>query len=199
MEDYKQLIKNRKPDIRHLLDMKEVIYDKQWLSTAPNDELYYMYRKVREENNLVNHITVIPPKMLGKEYIKTKGHYHSDKKYGELYRVLEGKGLFLLQSKNNGAIEDVYYVEAEKGEYIPVLPGYGHIMINNSSENLVTIDWSVEQCKGIYEPILEKQGGCYYFTNSGWIKNENYKEVPELRSEEPLKSMPKNLNFLYGI
>ena len=198
MENYKQLIKDRKPDIRHLNDMKEVVYDKEWLKTAPNSELYYMYRKVKEENGLVNHITVIPPRMLGEEYIKTKGHYHTKKEYGEIYAVLEGKGLFLSQKEKDGMIEDVFYVKAEKGEYVVIPSGYGHIMINDSLRDLVTIDWSSKKCKGDYSLIVKREGACYFYTKSGWIKNNNYKKVPELRSEEPKESMPENLDFLYG-
>lgn len=200
MDNYRELIKNRKPDIRHVSDMKEVIYDKEWLKNAPDSELYYMYRKVKEENGLVNHITVVPSKMLGKEYVKTKGHYHSKDNYGEVYAVLEGQGLFLAQKKKHEPeiIEDVFFVEAKKGEYVAIPAGYGHVMINDSVDDLITIDWSSEDCKGVYDLFMEKQGACYYYTKSGWIKNENYKQVPELRSEKPLKSMPENLDFLYG-
>ena len=38
MEKIKPKVK--KPDIRYLNDMREVIYDKKWLKTAPNLELY---------------------------------------------------------------------------------------------------------------------------------------------------------------
>ena len=41
---YKNLIKNQTPDIRHLFDMKEVIFDREWLKEQENIELYYMYR-----------------------------------------------------------------------------------------------------------------------------------------------------------
>ena len=75
----------RVPDVRTLYDMREVIADKQWLKTAENFELYYMYRELarsKEELELMQEfglrydITVIPPAKLGKEYIKTAGHYH---------------------------------------------------------------------------------------------------------------------------
>ncbi|NMC10426.1 MAG: glucose-6-phosphate isomerase, partial [Methanothrix sp.] len=36
--------KRRKPDIRYLFDMKDVIFDRNWLEAADNIELYYMYR-----------------------------------------------------------------------------------------------------------------------------------------------------------
>jgi oxalate decarboxylase/phosphoglucose isomerase-like protein (cupin superfamily) len=40
------------------------------------------------------------------------------------------------------------------------------------------------------------KGGCYYYTKSGWVKNKNYEKTPELRFEKPLKSIPKNIDFL---
>ena len=69
-------LKNKKPDVRHLNDMKDVIYDKEWLKSASNLELYYMYRGVEEKDGLRYDITIIPSRMLGKEYVKTKGHEH---------------------------------------------------------------------------------------------------------------------------
>ena len=103
--------KRREPDIRRLSDMREVVFDQSWLATAEDFELYYMYRdlflsrgdgeKLREQN-LRYDITIIPPGMLGREYIKTAGHYHplvpgGSVTYPELYEVLEGKALYLLQ------------------------------------------------------------------------------------------------------
>ena len=43
--------KLKNPDIRFLNDMKKVIYDKKWLKTADNLELYYMYRGVNKTKN----------------------------------------------------------------------------------------------------------------------------------------------------
>ena len=72
-------------DVRRLYDMKEVILDQNWLAGASDFDLYYMYRDLslsradKEkllQNNLRYDITIIPPNMLGCEYIKTAGHYH---------------------------------------------------------------------------------------------------------------------------
>jgi hypothetical protein len=77
--------KGVKPGIRMLYDMLDVIYDRKWLSNAQNSELYYMYRELSlskkesiamKEYGLRYDITVIPPRMLGCEFIKTAGHYH---------------------------------------------------------------------------------------------------------------------------
>ncbi len=53
------------PDIRHLNDMHNVIFDKEWLKTAKNVELYFMYRGIEEENCIRYDITVVHKKMLG--------------------------------------------------------------------------------------------------------------------------------------
>ena len=61
--------KSFEPSIRMLYEMKEVIYDREWLKDAENSELYYMYRdlalsdgdrKAIESNGLRYDITVIP-------------------------------------------------------------------------------------------------------------------------------------------
>lgn len=71
---------------------------------AKNIELNYLYRelarneeelKLMREFRLRYNITVIPPAKLGKEYVKTAGHYHlkapkADVFYTEIYQVLEG-------------------------------------------------------------------------------------------------------------
>jgi len=184
------------PDIRHLDDMREVLYDKDFAKTSPNIELYFMYRKVKHENNLNYNITITLAKMLGEEFNKTKGHVHIGN-YQEIYTVLEGRAIFLMQKGDSNKIEDVYAVEAKAGESAIIPSEYGHITINPSEiENLKTEDWSSENCKSDYSLFVQMQGGCYYYTKHGWIKNENYKLVPELRFEDSLKSAPQDLNFL---
>ena len=187
-------LENKIPDIRHLNDMKKVLFDQEWAKTAPNYELYYMYRGLQEKGNLRYDITVIPPKMLGIEFVKTKGHYHIGD-YAELYIILEGKALFLMQKEENGEIVDVYYVKGEKGDHVSIPSQYGHITINNSSQELKMANWVSKNCKSNYQRIEEEQGACYYYTKSGWVKNENYGKVPEIYSKEPEKIIP-NLNFL---
>jgi len=96
-------LKNKKPDIRYLNDMKNVLYDQQWAKTASNFELYYMYRGLKEKDGLRYDITVIPARMLGKEFTKTKGHEHVGN-YGEVYIVLEGKAIYLMQKRRGKEI-----------------------------------------------------------------------------------------------
>lgn len=177
--------------------MKNVLYDKAWAKNAPNFELYYMYRGIKGKNGLRYDETVIPARLLGEEFVKTKGHYHIGN-FGEIYRVLKGEAIFLLQKKKGGGIEDVYYVKAKKGDFILIPSDYGHITINPSKKTLKIGNWILKKCKSDYEVVEKKKGFCYYYTKSGWIKNKNYKKIPKLRFEKPQRSMPKNLDFLYG-
>lgn len=192
-------LKKLTPDVRKLNDMREVIYDKEWLKTVTNSELYYMYRGIEEKDGIRYDITVIPPAQLGLEFIKTKGHYHT-KQHQEIYTVLEGEAIYLMQKKKNNnpeEIEDVYAVKAQKGNIVIIPSNYGHITINPSeNEELKMANWISLQCKSDYSLYEKMQGACYYYLKTGWLKNKNYKIVPDLRLEKPLKFLPEDLNFL---
>ena len=207
-------MKQLKPDVRRLSDMREVLYDKEWAKTAPDFELYYMRRGAENKDGLRYDITEVPARMLGAEFAKTKGHYHVGS-YQELYTVLEGEAIYLMQKPGkNGEIIDAYAVKTKKGQTIIVPPNYGHVTINTSKETpklaesepgsrsqsdmgkLKMANWVSENCKSDYSEYVKLGGACYYLTKDGWIKNENYKQVPELRFENPLNSTPENLDFL---
>lgn len=184
------------PDIRYLYDLKGVIYDKKWFSSSDNIELYYMYRGIKGDGSLRYDITVIPPNMLGVEFTKTKGHYHPGN-FGELYLVLEGEAIYLMQKVDkNGEIEHIYAVKATKGDSVIIPPKYGHITINPSNKDLKMANWVSGSFESIYEPIEKMGGGGYFYTISGWIKNSNYKDLPELETKKPEKNIPTDLSFL---
>ena len=183
---------------RCINDMKNVLYDRQWTKTAHNFEVYFMHRGVMKKEGLRYDITVIPNRLLGKEFAKTKGHEHLGN-YGELYITLRGRAIYLLQKFRNGKIEDIYAVKTGKGDVVIIPPKYGHITINPSrKEELKTANWLDEKSQHVYDVIDKKQGACYYYTTDGWVKNKKYKKIPRLRFQKPLKAMPRDLNFLKG-
>lgn len=188
-------LKNIKPDIRYLNEMREVIYDQKWLKLTPNFELYYMYRGVKIKNDLRYDITVIPARTLGQEFVKTKGHEHLGK-YGEIYLVLEGEAIYLMQKRKSNQIVDVYAAKAKKGDVVIIPPHYGHVTINPSRKDLKMANWISKNCQSSYQLFEKMQGACYYYTTKGWVRNRNYKKVPKLRFEKPQKSIPKDLSFL---
>lgn len=188
------------PDVRRLAELERVVYDKEWLESADKSaELYFMYRGIEEKNGIRYDITVVPARILGQELSKTKGHYHIGK-YQEIYTVLEGGAIYLMQKKKNiegEEIEDVYAVKCQKGDVVVIPSDYGHTTINSSlTEKLKMANWISAECKSDYSLFEKLKGACYYYTTDGWVKNENYKSIPELRFEEPLKEVPKDLSFL---
>lgn len=187
------------PDIRRLYDMKDVIYDRGFLENAENIELYYMYRsvfldekdkKTMEENNLRYDITIIPPMKLGKEFVKTAGHYHpfvpgTKITYPEVYEVLDGEAHYLLQKKENDKITDVVLVSAGKNEKVIIPPGYGHVTINPSKNVLKMANWVASGFLSRYEHIKKMRGAAYFETIKGFVANENYTNLPEIRFLKP--------------
>jgi len=189
-------LENLKPDIRTVKDMGSVLYDKEWQKTAnPDTELYYMYRGLKEKNNLRYDITVIFPIMLGKEFNKTKGHTHKNKGE-ETCIVLEGEAIFLLQKEKNDIIEEVYAVKAKQGEVCVIPPLYGHVTINPTDKTLKTANWIDKNMENEYEGIQQRNGACYFYIPNGWVKNENYQNIPTLRFKQPQSSLPKELSLL---
>lgn len=185
------------PDVRHLNDMRDVLADKEFAKNAPDMDLYYMYRKVEEKDGLKSSITITLAKMLGKEFNKTAGHVH-DGNFAEIYTVLEGEAFFLMQKTEGADVKDVFVIKAHKGQTAVIPAGYGHVTINPSNVDLKTQDWTSLDCKNNYTLYKELQGSCYYYTTEGWVKNENYKNIPELRFENALESIPEDLSFLKG-
>ncbi|CAG0973892.1 glucose-6-phosphate isomerase, archaeal [Methanosarcinales archaeon] len=191
--------KGVKPGIRMLFDMKDVIYDRKWLSNANNSELYYMYRELSlskkdaaamKEHGLRYDITVIPPQMLGCEFVKTAGHYHplvpgTQITYPEIYEVLGGEATYILQKPDNEGINDVILVKADAGDKVIIPPGYGHLTINTSNKVLKMANWVARDFESIYQPIKEKGGGAYFILDKGMVKNPRYEHVPEIKPGKP--------------
>ncbi|MFC2154379.1 glucose-6-phosphate isomerase family protein [Candidatus Altiarchaeota archaeon] len=189
------------PAIRHLNDMKDVVYDQSWTRKAENLELYYMYRDlyvVPEDltaimkNHLRYDITIIPPGTLGPEHVKTAGHYHppvpgTKLSYTEIYEVLEGTAHYLLQKEANKRVIDVAWLECKEGDKIIIPPDYGHVTINPSnSQQLKMANWVSRDFKSEYQRYRDNRGGVYYELSSGdWIKNERYSWIPKIRKIKP--------------
>ena len=199
--------KRQDPDVRRLFDMKEVIFDKDWLARAEDFDLYYMYRDLylsrADKDRLLMQglrydITIIPPGMLGCEYIKTAGHYHPNVPegrvtYPELYEVLEGEALYLLQNLDHS---DVVVVYATAGDKVLVPPGYGHVTINRSNKTLKMSNFVGRNFSSLYEPYRERAGAAYFFTKDGWIKNKIYEHAGSLRRiDAPDSSRLKKLGL----
>lgn len=183
------------PQIRTLREMQSVVFDQDWLRTADLDQtLYLMYRdcvlphdrQIAQELEVRYDITVLLPVRLGREYNKTKGHYHSEYKLGlcypELYQVLEGEAHILLQKRSGETISDVALVIAHEGQIVLVPPNYGHITINPSKRILKMANWVSTRVESLYEPFETQGGGAYFELSDGQLTpNPAYRALPPVR------------------
>jgi glucose-6-phosphate isomerase len=155
--------------------------------------LYAMFRDLAKsaadrwwlrEKHLRYDITVIPPRIICGEFVKTKGHYHPKNRagqgYPEIYEVLEGTAHYLLQREDT---TDVVLVEAVAGDVVVVPPGYGHVTINPTTSqvlhmaNLVSARFASD-----YSGYVKMKGAAYYEMADGLlVKNRAYGRVPPLR------------------
>ncbi len=178
------------PSIRTAEDLKPVMARPDCDCSGP---VYSMYRDVaRSESDrtwlasqdLRFDITVIPPRTLCGEYVKTKGHYHPADPcgtgYPELYEVLAGEAHYLIQTPDDS---DVILITALAGDIVVVPPGYGHVTINPSKRsvlemaNIVSSRFSSE-----YRVYEEKRGAAFFEMADGRMeRNPAYADPPPLR------------------
>jgi glucose-6-phosphate isomerase len=202
--------KKLKPEVRKLKEMKDVLYDK---SISDGERVtYYMYRNIcREEDKglFEKHgvrydITVMPPILLGKEFNKTYGHYHpiasNNLTFPEIYEVLHGNAHYLIQRTENRNVIDVRLIKAKKGDKVIIPPNYGHITINPGKKVLIMANLVSSRFSSDYTLIKKMQGGVYFETEEGFVKNMNYKKIPKLivKNAKKLKLLSqKNIYALF--
>lgn len=178
---------------RTLEGLREVLQDPN--STGPKTA-YWVYNTV--SSNQWENMTVITQGLYGKEFPKTYGHYHTSSNETEIYRLVNGTGIFLLQKKildeNGNLIENkVSEVLAVKsstpGEEIYIPTEYAHSWSNIGETPLITFDnWIWGHQDTDYLPIKKAQGMAYYIiqnTNNEdgieFVKNPNYIDTPEIK------------------
>jgi glucose-6-phosphate isomerase len=165
---------------------------------------YYMYRKAGlrknvesfSENHLRYDLTVMESGKIGREFVKTIGHYHPFKpgtttRYPEIYEVIQGQAMFVLQKigADDSTIEEVYVARAKAGEKVLMLPGCGHVTVNIGNTPLVMGNIVSDRFSSNYDPYREKRGACYYILEErGRPKlepNRLYGSVPHPLSVRP--------------
>ena len=183
------------PAIRRLKDIRNLVFDAMWLRNSDVETpIYYMFRGVCNtseadiisKNHLRYDITVIPKFMLGQEYVKTYGHYHpevlgTNVSYTEIYEILHGSAIVLMQKVKDSTVIDSYFVELSKGDIVIIPPNYGHITINNGDCDLVMSNWVCSEFKSEYVEIERMRGGAYFFVEGRTVKNRAYDNKNELR------------------
>ena len=136
-------------------------------------------------------MTVTVPGLYDNEFPKTYGHYHSASNQIEIYKLLSGHGIFLLQKKHvenekliYDLVDEVYLIGAEPGDEIKVTPEFGHSWSNVGDTPLITMDnWRAGHVPQDYEPIKKQQGMAFYLVSNGkeidLAPNPKYRNHPK--------------------
>ncbi|MBC7347568.1 MAG: glucose-6-phosphate isomerase [Clostridia bacterium] len=179
------------PEVRRLADATAVLLDNVEPTGQP---LYYMYRGVShrdraplfDQQGIRFDLTVLVPGKIGREFVKTVGHFHAlkpdakDETFPEYYEVLSGEALYLLQKNSrSGDVEEIIAVEAKKGDKVYVPPNYGHVTVNPGEDFLVMANLVAADFPSLYEPFRNKRGAAYYCIEdengrTEFIRNPNY-------------------------
>jgi oxalate decarboxylase/phosphoglucose isomerase-like protein (cupin superfamily) len=178
---------------RSIEKMKEVLMTPE--ASGP-DVHYYMIRGGKDKTN----ITVWECGMVGREYIKTYGHYHVGN-ISETYSIIQGTGILLLQKRRvasdgqpiNDEIDSFKALKVKAGDKIFIEPELGHLIVNTGDIWLVTSDDSPVYPDDVdpvglpghadYEAVKVMGGFAYFVIEQGGhptlVKNPKYKIVPE--------------------
>lgn len=168
--------------------------------------IYWMLRDLGRKNQpdfkqsigLRYDISIFHGTNFGREYMKTSGHYHpvipgGDIAWPEVYEIVEGKALYILQKVNDinldpdeVVVEDMIIVEGVAGDKVIMPPDYGHVTINTLPQPMVMSNWVSSRFSSVYGKVEAARGFAYYYLhgdgNPRWVKNPAYtKPLPPLR------------------
>ncbi len=197
------------PQKRLFSELQE--YLKEELPTGmTKDPAYFIYRNIarKKDTDLFRtrriryDITIIPPRKIRHEYIKTAGHYHPTKPgtisyFPEVLDIISGHAYFILQKKdkeNDSLLREIYLIEALPGEKVLLLPGFGHTTVNAFQEPLIFANLIGDNFSYDYEGFRKHHGAGYWLLEGNATeameleKNNSYQGVPEIKKIRPKES-----------
>jgi len=162
------------------------LYSVYWGTVPIRDEAAF-----RQQDLDHAYVMILPGTWQG-EYFKTQGHYHppmgeNHLGHPELYYVLSGQGLFLLQhaAPPDWQVDDVVVVDVEPGGIVIVPPNYGHLTINTGAEPLVFEAFLANWLQPVTASYQARQGGAAYCLQTPEgpqiVPNERYERLPLIR------------------
>lgn len=186
-------------EARRAAQMRGVLLDPE---AAPSDaELYWMYKLVdagRDRATFTNagltfSCVLLPPLRIGREYVKTQGHYHppmpgTSIEYPEVYTHYFGRLYLLIQRRQNGQasrLDDCVLIDMRPGHSILVPPGYAHVLINPSDRPALMGGLYSPDFQPDYEPVRQSVGAGHYLIDEAGhervLPNAHYESLPPLR------------------
>ncbi len=159
---------------------------------------------VFEEFGVRHNLVLLQAGRIGPEYVKTWGHSAlcgEGVLCPEVYAVLHGRALFLLQRSEEGPWEresrrrvvDVRWIEARAAQKVVVPAGYGLVIANLGVDPLVVSSLVAETAWPVHVAFEAMHGAAYYVTErDGEMAvepNRHYAEpLPPMREDTPLRA-----------
>ena len=191
---------------RELDDLRPVLLD----ADADGPEvIYWMYRDcgrledaaLGAAHSLRYDLTAFRAVTLGREFMKTSGHYHPQipgrrEAYPEVYEVLYGEALYVMQAVDDPAaspvetvVEDVIMCRVSAGQKIIMPAGYGHATVNTQDKPLLVSNWVSNRFSSFYGPVEDTRGFAWDVVDDGgepgYVTNANYRRgIPPVRWAE---------------
>jgi len=187
--------------------MNQLLYEAEYEQSKIHYYDFYLdmgldkYKEIFENNDVRYDVIYMEGSTPSQEYIKTSGHFHKkikgqDISYPEIYQVIQGKAVFILQKvddweKEEGPIivEDCILVEVNAGETVIIPPNYGHCAVNVTEEPMIFIDLISVHSNNDYASIKQSRGMCCYILKDDdsykVVKNKNYNFHTKARSVTP--------------
>ena len=184
--------------------MAGLLADETDLLKQAAEPFYDVYRDIYfpeddallRKNNYRYDITIIMPGEINGECKKTSGHYHGwnperTNTYAEVYEVISGTALYILQKSPNFdaedsadvKVDDLILVTVPEGKTLLVPPNYGHCSVNIGKGPLVFSNLAYIPCPIHYDAVKYYHGMSFYaFREGGKISlkyNDHYKDVPK--------------------
>lgn len=181
------------PTIRTFSEMADVLKDRP----EEDGDAYYMYRGLIKTGDLRYDITLIPQWKDKSECAKTYGHCHpiAEKRltYPEVYQVLDGEAVFILQKESANGDFLVSIVEAGKGDILLIPPNFCHNSINSGKGNLLLANIVAEVFSPDYSMYKRNRGAAYYL-----MKNKIFMQNPGYIVTKNERVKPTDINRKYS-
>lgn len=144
-----------RPDIIErvrLRDMKGAFENEKAVKEGRSSKLIYK-AYLKQNKGLCYKLIVLNPGKIGKEFYKTKGHFHRNPADTEIYLGFKGQGVVILQHKRT---DGCIFVPLEPGNIVHVPPYYAHRAVNIGEEELIFLSIYPRTSGSDYKSIKEK-------------------------------------------
>ena len=130
-------------------------------------------------------LTMLWPGCLTREWTKTAGHSHTGARrsviFGELVEVVNGQGVFVLQSLKNDRIEEILLVSATAGDWVMIPPGYEYVTLNTGHDVSALTFLHAQDIYLDYEGMARHRGAGLWIGPEGYRVNPSYADIGTIR------------------